>query len=117
MYKLSNLLFKNQDGELLMTNLSQKLYFMLLLYKMASSVDTETKEKQLIVLSLPDDKYYRKSLEDIECFIRDMSEKTAGLDDFLVVYSTALKKRYKNRSTSPLGLNTKRLIVEESLDL
>jgi hypothetical protein len=116
-YKLSNLLFKNQDGELLMTNLSQKLYFMLLLYKMASSVDTETKEKQLIVLSLPDDKYYRKSLEDIECFIRDMSEKTAGLDDFLVVYSTALKKRYKNRSTSPLGLNTKRLIVEESLDL
>ena len=109
---------KNQDGELFyIKNLKEKFCIIQSVFKMASSVDTGKKEKQLIVLSIPDDAYYRKSLQDIECFIRDMSEKTTGLDDFLVVYSTSLQKRYKNRPTSPLGLNTKRLIVEESLDL
>jgi agmatine/peptidylarginine deiminase len=84
---------------------------------MASSLETGKKEEHLIVLSIPDDAYYRKSLEDIECFIRDMSEKTRGLDDFLVIYSKSMQKRYKNSSTPPLGLNTTSLTVEESLDL
>ena len=84
---------------------------------MASSLDTEKKSKHLIIVSLPDDAYYRKSFEDIECFIRDMSEKTTSIDDFMVVYSTALEKRYRKLSTSPLGSNTKHLIVEKSLDL
>lgn len=82
---------------------------------MASNLCTSQKEKQLIVVSLPDDAYYCESFKDIECFVRDLAEKTAGLDDFLIVHSTALKKRYK--SHSPFELSTKRLIVEESLDL
>ena len=83
---------------------------------MACSLDSSgKKDKQLIVLSLPDDSYYRKHFDDIERFISEMSDKAAGLDDIMVVYSTTLQKRYKNRA--PFGLNTKRLIVQESLDL
>ena len=84
---------------------------------MASSLDTCRKEKHLIVLSIPDDAYYRKNVQDIECFVRDMSEKTQGLDDVLLVYSKSMQKRYKCSSSSLFGFNTKSLIVEESLDL
>lgn len=84
---------------------------------MAASLNTEKKGKHLIVVTLPNDTYYRKSFEDIECFIRDMSKKTTSIDDFMVIYSTTLEKRYRKQSTSPLGVNTKHLIVEKSLDL
>lgn len=84
---------------------------------MAFSLGPEKKGKQLIVVSLPEDAYYRKSQKHIESFIRDMSEKSAGLDDILVVYSNALEKRYKEHSTLPLAANTRHLLVEESLDL
>ena len=84
---------------------------------MASSLDTSRKEKHLIVLSIPDDAYYRKNLQDIECFVRDMSEKTQGLDDVLLIYSKSMQKRYKGSFGSLFGLNTTSLVVEESLDL
>ncbi|XP_028397166.1 uncharacterized protein LOC114520986 [Dendronephthya gigantea] len=84
---------------------------------MASSLGSDKKGKQLIVVSLPENAYYRKSLKDIESFIRDMSERSTGLDDVLVVYSNALEKGYKTNSTLPLAANTRCLLVDESLDL
>ena len=84
---------------------------------MAFGSDTGKKDRHLIVVTLPNDTYYKKSLEDIECFIRDMSEKTRNIDDFLVVYSTALEKRYRKQPTSTLGVSTNHLVVKESLDL
>ena len=83
----------------------------------SSSLDTSRKEKHLIVLSIPDDAYYCKNVQDIECFVRDMSEKTQGLDDVLLIYSKSMQKRYKCSFSSLFGFNTKNLIVEESLDL
>lgn len=76
--------------------------------------------KQLVVVYLPDDDYYRKSFRHIENFVRQMSEKSSGLDDFLVLYSRSLEKHYQKAPTSstlPFGDKTFRLVVEEPLDL
>lgn len=84
--------------------------------RMALSVDNDIKDKHLIVVSLPGDAYYRKNIKDIECFIREMSEKTAGLDDFVVICSNATKKNMKKQCTCSFG-NAKFLFVDQSLDL
>ena len=57
--------------------------------------------KQLIILSLPDDPYYRKSVSHIEDFVREMGEKTNGLDDLLVLYPRSFDKQNK-KSSKPL---------------
>lgn len=76
--------------------------------------------KQLVIVSLPDDPYYQKSISHIENFVREMGEKTSGLDDLLVLYPRSFDKQFKKRSSKPLFFindKTLRIAVDESLDL
>ena len=73
--------------------------------------------KQLLILSLPDDPYYRKSVSHIEDFVREMGEKTNGLDDLLVLYPRSFDKQNKKSSKPLFNDKMLRIAVDESLDL
>ena len=75
-------------------------------------------EKQLIVLSLPDDDYYKNNRDDIAYFAKDLAAKAGDKDNVLVLFPAVFMS---NSTSSKYGRfdfgNAYVLPVEEPIDL
>ena len=75
-------------------------------------------EKQLIVVSLPDDDYYKSNRDDIAYFAKDLAAKAGDKDNVLVLFPAEFMS---NSSSSKYGSfdfgNAYVLPVEEPIDL
>lgn len=73
-------------------------------------------EKQLIVLSLPEDKYYKKSWDDIAQFAKDFAAAAGENDDVMVLFPSKFMTRDDPFGGFDFG-NAFVLHVDSSLDL
>ena len=66
----------------------------------------------VIVASLPSDAYYDKIRPDIVNFLKEMAEKTSGLDDFIVMLPRSLYEKYDKL---PFGDDCLYIVIDEGL--
>ncbi|XP_065051630.1 putative agmatine deiminase isoform X2 [Rhopilema esculentum] len=73
-------------------------------------------EKQLIVVSLPEDKYYKKSRDDIAQFVKDLAAAASDKDDVLVLFPSKFMSSDGSYGGFDFG-DAYVLPVDESIDL
>ena len=73
-------------------------------------------EKQLIVLSLPEDKYYKNSRDDIAQFVKDFAAAAGDKDDVMVLFPSKFATRSDPYGGFDFG-DAYVLHVDQSLDL
>ena len=73
-------------------------------------------EKQLIVLSLPEDKYYKNSWDDIAQFVKDFASAAGDKDDVMVLFPSKFATESDPNGGFDFG-DAYVLHVDQSLDL
>lgn len=73
-------------------------------------------EKHLIVLSLPEDKYYQKSWDDIAQFVKNFATAAGDMDDVMVLFPSKFMTKDDQFGGFDFG-NAYVLHVDESIDL